>query len=359
MSKRSHCAKRFTQSYLASNKGTFFNTNMVRRMHQNITISAIVPAYNVEEYIVEAVESLLQQSDRFHEIILIDDGSTDNTPSLLDKYATEPGVIVLHIKNAGQGNARNLGLKQASGEYVYFFDADDILDHQFVTSIQQLVNTSPSVEIIYFSGESFLSPGCTSEFRPTYARKINQQFESGIEATGAMLRSDVYFAQPCLYVSKTALWRKNNLSFLSMVHEDEELILRLSCCAKISLCVDRVFFKRRIRSGSIMTGPKSQLHATGYLETLKSSASYCSQHWQLIAPIRRELIRRFYNILDNYLTLCKKVSVQPQYKILCGLVLKLGRPPSLRQMYELTVTPASHQKFSRIKRRICGQPKKP
>ena len=321
-------------------------------MHTNVTITAIVPAYNVEDYIEEAVDSLLGQTNRFHEIILIDDGSTDSTPDLLDRYSMTPGVTVLHIKNSGQGNARNLGLRNASGEYVYFFDSDDILEKNFVTSMQALFNATPAIDIIYFSGESFLSSGCTSEYLPSYDRKIDCQYPSGVAATGAMLCHNVYFAQPCLYVSKTKLWRDNVLTFMDIVHEDEELILRLSCRAGVSLCINRVFYKRRIRSASIMTLPKSERNASGYLATLASIASYCKQNRQLVAPIRRELTVRFYRILQGYVAVCKLIPTRPQYQTLFRLLLQLGRPPALRQLYEMTVTPALHRKISRIKRRM-------
>ncbi|HCN88313.1 MAG TPA: hypothetical protein DIT28_03930, partial [Oxalobacteraceae bacterium] len=95
------------------------------KMQSKILITAIVPAYNVENYVVSALDSLLNQTEKFHEIIVVNDGSTDTTGALIEQYRDIDGVRIFHSRNNGQGSARNLALSQASGEFVYFFDADD------------------------------------------------------------------------------------------------------------------------------------------------------------------------------------------------------------------------------------------
>ena len=318
-----------------------------------VTISVIVPAYNVEHYLASALASLFDQSVPFDDIIIIDDGSSDGTGALADSYRDLAGVRVFHTANQGQGAARNLGLTKASGDYVYFFDADDLLDPGFVAAMQTRLTSGTHFDIVYFSATSFLDPGCSSHYLPQYDRKIEMAYGSGIAATGAMLRRDVYFASPCLYLSKTALWREHQLKFLSIVHEDEEIIMRLSCAAGASLCLRDVFFQRRIRAESTMTLPKSQRNAIGYLQTLESIALYCQKNRQLVAPIRADLTRRFYNLLRGYMALCKTIGARPQYRNLGALLVKLGRPPGVRQCYEMGVSPAWHARISQIKRKLC------
>ncbi len=318
-----------------------------------ITISVIVPAYNVEHYLGSALASLFDQSVPFDDIIIVDDGSSDGTGALADSYRDRAGVSVFHTQNQGQGAARNLGLTQASGDYVYFFDADDLLDPGFVAAMHASLAARPDLDIVYFSGASFLDPGCSSPYLPAYDRKIAMEYGSGIAATGALLERDVYFASPCLYLSKTALWRAHQLKFLSIVHEDEEIILRLSCAAGASLCLREVFFQRRIRAESTMTLPKSQRNAIGYFQTLESIALYCQKNRQRVAPIRAALTRRFYNLLRGYLALCQTIGARPQYRKLGALLVKLGRPPGLRQCYEMGVSPAWHARISQIKRKLC------
>ena len=89
-------------------------------------ISFILPVYNVEAYLRECVDSLTCQTFKDFEIILVDDGSPDGCPALCDQLATEDNRIkVLHKPNGGLSDARNAGLKVASGDYVIFVDSDD------------------------------------------------------------------------------------------------------------------------------------------------------------------------------------------------------------------------------------------
>lgn len=93
----------------------------------DMRLSVIVPVYNVEAYLAECVDSLLAQSVGEMEIFLVDDGSTDGSGAICDRYAAErPDTIrCLHTKNGGQGRARNLALPLAQGEFVGFVDSDD------------------------------------------------------------------------------------------------------------------------------------------------------------------------------------------------------------------------------------------
>jgi glycosyltransferase involved in cell wall biosynthesis len=91
-------------------------------------ISAIVPVYNSEKYIERCVNSVSQQSYSNWELILVDDGSTDNSYDILCKLKeSEPRIKVLHQKNSGPGIARNAGLSTATGDYIVFIDSDDVI----------------------------------------------------------------------------------------------------------------------------------------------------------------------------------------------------------------------------------------
>ena len=90
-------------------------------------ISIITPVYNVEKFIVETIESVLNQSHSNWELILVDDGSTDSSTEICKQYASkDERVKYFHKQNGGQASARNLGIKKAKGEYVTFLDSDDL-----------------------------------------------------------------------------------------------------------------------------------------------------------------------------------------------------------------------------------------
>ena len=104
----------------------------------NDLISIIVPVYNVEKYLEKCVKTLMEQSYKNIEIILVDDGSTDSSGKLVDRLANNDArITVVHKKNAGLGMARNTGLDYATGKYVAFIDSDDYTD---VNMIQKLHN---------------------------------------------------------------------------------------------------------------------------------------------------------------------------------------------------------------------------
>ncbi len=109
-------------------------------MSNSKLISVIIPTYNVESYISQCLESLLCQSYKSLEIIVVDDGSTDNTIQIVEKYP----VKVFKQENKGASSARNKGIGKASGEYIHFMDADDYLNLQFY---ERLISTIQLADI--------------------------------------------------------------------------------------------------------------------------------------------------------------------------------------------------------------------
>ena len=94
-------------------------------------VSVIIPVYNGEKYIATCIESMLNQTYANIEIIIIDDGSTDQTARICDQYKNEK-IIVIHKENAGASAARNTGLDIASGSYIVFVDADDNVELTYI-----------------------------------------------------------------------------------------------------------------------------------------------------------------------------------------------------------------------------------
>ena len=100
---------------------------------RNPKISIVIPVYNVEKYVHAALESIQQQSYQNWEAIIIDDGSTDHSKEIIDEFIKkDPRFIVIGQKNSGVSAARNAGLKHVNGEYIMFFDPDDILHHRAI-----------------------------------------------------------------------------------------------------------------------------------------------------------------------------------------------------------------------------------
>lgn len=94
--------------------------------------SIIIPVYNVREYLDDCLKSILNQTYKNYEVILVDDGSTDGSAEICDKYALEKNIKVIHENNAGVSCARNAGLIRSSGKYISFVDPDDIIEMHFL-----------------------------------------------------------------------------------------------------------------------------------------------------------------------------------------------------------------------------------
>ena len=105
-------------------------------------VSVIVPVYNAEKCLPRCVESILSQTYKDLEIILVDDGATDDSPRICDDYAVKDSRIkVIHQKNGGISNARNTGLKNAKGDYIQLVDHDDVIHPQMVKKLLSLLDS--------------------------------------------------------------------------------------------------------------------------------------------------------------------------------------------------------------------------
>lgn len=121
-------------------------------MNQNLSI--IIPVYNVESYLDRCLNSIQPYIDAGHEIIIVNDGSTDNSQNIIEKFCTKnPKIIYIYQNNAGLGAARNTGLKYATREYVWFIDSDDYVD-DFIADLNSVITFNPDV-IVFGRTENY------------------------------------------------------------------------------------------------------------------------------------------------------------------------------------------------------------
>lgn len=112
-------------------------------------ISIIIPLYNAEKYIQKTIDSILIQKDRIFEIIIIDDGSNDNSSEIIkNNYGNEEKIKYYYQKNSGAPIARNLGISKATGDYVIFFDSDDILIDKTIEKYCNILNSNDDIDLI-------------------------------------------------------------------------------------------------------------------------------------------------------------------------------------------------------------------
>ena len=114
----------------------------------NDKVSIIVPIYNTEKYLPKCLDSILSQTYQNLEVILVDDGSIDNSSKIVDDYAKKDSRIkVIHQQNAGQSTARNNGIKKATGDYISFIDGDDEIKPSFINDLLSTFNDNTSLSV--------------------------------------------------------------------------------------------------------------------------------------------------------------------------------------------------------------------
>lgn len=182
--------------------------------------SIIVPVYNVEKYLDKCIDSLIQQDFEDYEIFLINDGSTDSSVKIAEKYVNNNKVQLINKeKNSGLSDTRNIGLKKANGDYIIFVDSDDYVDHEYLKRVYKIIIDQSYPDIVYtgFVEErdknNITIYGYKSEKNVCYKNNdflINE------------LRHRTLYAPVCFGIYKRKLLIANNLFFKSGIcHEDE------------------------------------------------------------------------------------------------------------------------------------------
>ena len=183
-------------------------------------ISVIVPVYNKEAYIERCLNSIIKQTYTNTEIIIVNDGSTDNSQSVINKYKESyPKLIKTYEKkNCGVASARNYGIEKVTGDYFLFVDADDYID---LDLIQKLIDILKYQEIDIIKYKTRIIKNDTEELNDGPVFEV----ADGQDAFNKLCFADKLIDTPCLYLFNTKFFKDNNFSFASnMYHEDFGLI---------------------------------------------------------------------------------------------------------------------------------------
>ena len=139
-------------------------------MNTTKKISIIVPVYNSENYVKKTIESLVKQTLKEIEIILVDDGSKDNSGKICDEYAKkDERILVIHKENAGQAKARNTGIDIAKGKYIMFLDADDMYE---ANTCEKMYNKAEEQQADYVSA-NYIMINENDEKRPLHVTAVS------------------------------------------------------------------------------------------------------------------------------------------------------------------------------------------
>lgn len=215
-------------------------------------LSCIIPIYNVEDYLAECLESLLKVSTVDMEIILVDDGSTDLSGEITDRYATHASCIkVIHQSNQGVAVARNRGLEVASGNYVVFIDSDDWVDTGQLGELYRKAEEAAADMALGMVLYVHPDGGSYSPFLPL-PESVTGRVLSGKSCFTELFPADKFVPMATSYLYRRRWLAKNGFRFEPVLHEDELWCVEALCLADRVICTELPFYYYRQRADSIM-----------------------------------------------------------------------------------------------------------
>ncbi|MEJ4044847.1 glycosyltransferase [Erwinia sp. SLM-02] len=268
-------------------------------------LSVVIPVYNVSKYVIKAVDSVINQTIKPYEVIIVDDGSTDGSGELVkNHYSDLEFVKIIRTENQGLGEARNVGTNAATGDYIYYFDSDDLIENNLIENFYKALRLNSDIDIFAFSAESFPDDivdnnHADSAWLPHYRRGAETVYESGEDAFNELSVKEAFYPNAWLYIYKRQLQVKHGLKFKPIIHEDEEFTPRLFFVAGKIVVTDQVFFLRRVRAGSIMQSARSEKNVIGYLKSIESLESLLSANENEVTKrnLRGRIISNILNII--------------------------------------------------------------
>ncbi len=305
--------------------------------------SVIIPVFNVEKYLKECVDSVLKQTFTDYELILVDDGSTDTSGALCDKFAAANDKIkVIHKENGGAADSRNVGIRAALGDYIICLDSDDyVIEEDFFADIKEKLSKTDADIVLYkycqfTDGETKLQP-CTFSFSTASSAK------SSDELLAAIVKADAFYAAAWNKVVRRILLKDNNIEFeVGITGEDNEWYLHLLTSAECRFAViDKPYIAYRQRAGSVTKTIKLK-NLTDYIYVLEKWDKGISN-----APISERRKEALYGAMAKYYANLlivysrtkdkDKKSYKKRVKALSHLLkyAKSSRPKTILKIYSL------------------------
>ena len=216
--------------------------------HKEISISIIIPVYNVERYLPVCLESIVQQFMDDYEVILVDDGSTDSSGAICNEYADRhPQFHVIHQQNQGISAARNTGIVESKGKYLLFLDSDDFLVPNSLSIMLELANKN-NLDVLGFS-LTYVTEDCNEYPVKQSATPELAEVMSGFDY---MARNN-YVAQVWWYITRRELIVENDIKFPEgHMLEDAAFNVRLFSKTQRMAQVPNIVYCYRQRPESIM-----------------------------------------------------------------------------------------------------------
>ena len=271
--------------------------------HKTRVIAVIVPVYKVEPYLRECVDSILNQTFKDFELILVDDGSPDNCPAICDEYAKKDNrVIVIHKENGGLSSARNAGLDyvfaHSNSEYISFVDSDDYVDNEMLNGIINLFKND--VDAIKFTYQQIKNNKLCDSFNiDEIAYSFNSFGEKEDFIANDLLQYKIGW-EVWSFIFRRSILQNNSLFFVdnNLVYaEDLMFVCEFVACSNSLRTTNKNYYKYRFRKDSIT----SSLQDSKINEMNNLAYIFYKKHYNAGVFVN-EYYYIWYSILNNRFT---------------------------------------------------------
>lgn len=231
-------------------------------------VSVILPIYNVAPYLDEAFQSIINQTLEDIEIIVVNDGSTDESQQYIKKYAKQDSRIKsLQQKNQGQSVARNHAIEHATGEYIYMMDSDDKIEPTTLEECYHYAEETKA-DFIFFDGDIFYDKGAeelTWDYKRTHLCKENIKYKGEFLLNRMIDTGKHSCVVWLLFIRKSYLDNIGLLFYPGIIHEDELYTTILTLRSNNIFCLQQTLVHHRVRNTSTMGKHYSKRNMDCYL----------------------------------------------------------------------------------------------
>lgn len=237
-------------------------------------ISVIIPVYNVEKYIKQCLDSVINQTYKNLEIIVVNDGTRDNSMKIVEKYLSDKRIKVINKENGGLSSARNVGLKNVTGEYIFFLDSDDyLLDNAFENLIKEICGE----DIIF--GEFILFTN-----KKEMIKLENDMFVSNNKVEkGFLFFTNEWEINVWNKLYKTKFIKEKKLNFIEgIINEDQDFgFISLILAEKVKFIKKNTYIYRSMREGSITSTLTKEKENIAYLKIIEKFEKFLKEEINL------------------------------------------------------------------------------
>ena len=269
-----------------------------------IKFSIIIPTFNVDIYIEQAIDSVINQNYNEFEIIIVDDGSTDDTIKKCKKYSN-PNIKLITIDHAGVSVARNVGINNATGDYLIFLDGDDYLEPFLLESANNLLRSN--VDCIIGMFNTIKEKGIKKDIFCENVLRRNIKNKSQDLVLEYLYRLRLIFTV-WRFIVKTSIVKNKILFHEGIIHEDEEWVPQMLLNCKTFDVLNKPYYNYRLRKNSLMTSYDNEIYrAKCQIDVAQNLLSMTNQYDKQYQKMF--LQRCAYKIIfQSYLTLRKNSS---------------------------------------------------